>query len=136
VPAHVRAAASPGGQRAHLSSAYVAGLHQPPMSLSVASAQSASNATTPPTATAFNVAVGRGLARVQGLMRMQSPSTRFTHSSHAVTLKSASTAIAATNGPSATALHIRLVAAWYFRTQGEPSNHSRARGSPDPASTD
>jgi hypothetical protein len=37
-------------------SPYVAGLHQPPMSLSVASAQSASTATTAPTITAFHIA--------------------------------------------------------------------------------
>src|SRR2546421_8396312 len=95
------------------------------MSLSVASAHSASAATTIPMITVFEVATTDSLKRrIHGDAIAARPSTTLAHSSQALTRKSVAIALAATRTPRPTALHRAYVSLWYLRIQGEAINHS------------
>src|SRR5205823_13854058 len=86
---------------------YVAYLHHPPMSLSVPSAHRASTVTTMPTITAFHIAVTSALnPSTHGEIKSQIPSTTLAHSSHAMTLKSATRAASPMRIPRMTAFDV------------------------------
>src|SRR5437588_3097443 len=95
------------------------------MSLSVASAHSASAATTIPMITVFEVATTDSLKRrIHGDAIAARPSATLAHSSQALTRTSVAIALAATRTPRPTALHRAYVSLWYLRIQGEEINHS------------
>src|SRR5207302_5159893 len=96
------------------------------MSLSVASAHSASAATTIPMITVFEVATTDSLKRrIHGDAIAARPSATLAHSSQALTRTSVAIALAATRTPRPTALNRASVPPWYLGIQGGQINNAR-----------